>query len=125
MKFIILDEDEILKDTVYCHLDTNGHSCERTSKEKEVLELINKEHFDVVFADPSLLKHNCIDLLKIIEEIKPETKVILLNGSAMLDEANFPNIKPLDSKKLLKVIEEINKIIEQIEQENLEGLPHN
>lgn len=122
MEFIILDNDEIVKDTLFTYIEAKGHSCERTSKEEEVSTLINKKHIDVVVADSSMLNSNGTDLLKMIRERKLQTKVILINGiankknngNAMAPESYNLYRKPLDSDKLANAFEEVKKSIGEI-----------
>lgn len=123
MEFIILDNDEIVKDTIFTYLEAKGHSCERTSKEEEVSTLINKKNIDVVVADSSMLNSNGAGLLKMIQEKKLQTKVILINGitnkknhgNAVVPEAYNLYRKPFNSGKLVNFFEEVKKSIGEID----------
>lgn len=117
MKFIIVDDDEVIRDSLCGFLTMKDLSCRVASNGKEALKLIENEMVDVAISDINMPYMNGIELLKIIRSKYPEIKVILLSGYA--DEENAINAenlgvysflsKSLDMFKLVKIINRLEQ----------------
>lgn len=124
MKFIIVDDEEVIRDSLCGFLTMKDHSCRVASNGKEALELIDNEMVDVAISDINMPYMNGIELLKIIRSKYPEIKVILLTGYANEENAmNAENLgvyaflsKSLDMFKLVKIINRLEQ-----EQEGLKN----
>ena len=82
MKFTIVDDEEVIRDSISRFLEQKGHSCEAASSGKEALEIIEKEGVDVMVADLNMPKMSGFQLLKIIKKKYHKIKVIILTAFA-------------------------------------------
>ncbi len=126
MKFMIVDDEEVMRDSISRFLEQKGHSCETALNGEEALEIIKNDGFGVVVTDYKMPVMNGFELLKIIKKKYPKIKVIILTASANIKNAVAASKYGAygfcrKSEDLIK----FSKIIQQIEQENLAGIPLN
>ena len=125
-EFMIVDDEEVMRDSISRFLEQKGHSCETAANGKEALEVIKNDCFDVVVTDYKMPVMNGFKLLKILSNEFPETKVIILS-----EFSDFQDVIAASqygaysfcskSRDMIK----FTKIIEQIERETSGGTPLN
>ena len=76
---MIVDDEEVMRDSISRFLEQKGHSCETAANGKEALEVIKNDGFDVVVTDYKMSVMNGFELLKILNNEFPEIKVITLS----------------------------------------------
>lgn len=80
MKIIIVDDEEVIRDSILKFLKQKGYSCNATSSGKEALKIIEKEGADAVITDLNMPCMSGIELLRIIRNKYPKIKVIILTA---------------------------------------------
>lgn len=117
---LLVDDEEVIRDSVGGMLRDNGFDLVTASGVDEAISIIkNKSGFNAVISDIKMPKKDGIELLKSCKEILPETPVILLTGYADVKTAqnavtfgayDYIN-KPVDDEN--KLIEPLNRAIEK------------
>jgi DNA-binding NtrC family response regulator len=80
------DENITLKHLLYA-LEKEGYTATGVSDGLEALNMIGKEHFDIVVTDIKMPGLDGISLLEKIKEKWPETEVIIITGFGSIDSA--------------------------------------
>lgn len=117
MKIIIVDDEEVIRDSAFEFFNMMGNFCKTASCGQEALSMLKKEEVDVVLTDFRMPDMNGIELLKTIRKLYPKIKVIIYTGYASkenaMDAVNYGAYgffrKPLDRFKLVNMIEQIKR----------------
>jgi DNA-binding NtrC family response regulator len=112
---IIVDDEEMLLDTLKSGLSSKGYYCEAVSTVKSALDLINKTSFEIMITDVVLPDGHGFELAKKAMILNPGMKVILMTGYSedfSYDEAMEAGAsdfikKPFSLKELLARIKHI------------------
>lgn len=115
MKILIVDDEEVIRDSAFEYFSMIGNFCKTASCGKEALSVLKKEEADVVLTDFRMPDMNGIELLKTICKLYPKTKVIIYTGYASeenaMDAVNYGAYgffrKPFDRIKLATMIKRI------------------
>ena len=115
---LIVDDELEYREVVQMILSAKGYSSQTCSNGKDAIELLQKNHFDIVLTDFIMPEMDGIKLLKRVKQKSPETEVIVITGfgsvenavDAMKEGAFTYIIKGNDPEELLIEIEKIEKI---------------
>lgn len=132
IKILLVDDEVISLQNVGHYLENQGFQITTTETGTEALELLNKQHFDLVITDLKIGDIDGVQILKTAKELYPEIEVIIVTGyatihsavEAMAQGAFYYLPKPITLKELhdlvLKAVEktmlrrEINRLKKQI-----------
>lgn len=117
MKIVIVDDEEVIRDSLLKFLNQKGYSCKAHSNAHEALNAIREWRPDLVVTDYKMPGMNGFELLKIIKNKYPEIKVILLTAFANQDNAIIAAeagaygtcLKTYDLIKFSKLIKQIER----------------
>ncbi len=112
-KVLLIDDEQELIETVGQRLLLRDIDATAVTDGAKALELLEKEHFDVVVVDVKMPKMSGIECLRRIKSIQPELNVILLTGhgssedcdSGMENGAFDYLIKPVNIEDLILKME--------------------
>ena len=116
MDILILDDEEVIRDSLSSLLKQKGYVCHTASLAEEAMEMIEDlPKISIVISDIQMPGMTGIELLKHITSKYASIKVLMLTGYADLESAidavNFGADaffrKPLDINDLLSTIEDI------------------
>ena len=79
-RILIVDDEEMLLDTLRSSLSSKGYHCEVASTSQSAFELINKASFDIMILDLVLPDGHGFELSKKAKSLNPDMKVILMTG---------------------------------------------
>ncbi|MBP2668435.1 MAG: response regulator receiver protein [Deltaproteobacteria bacterium] len=79
-KVLVVDDDNLIGWALHKELTTKGMNVSIATTGEELLAAIREIPFDLVFLDIHLPDANGIDLLNIIRDISPETRVVIISG---------------------------------------------
>lgn len=108
LKILLVDDDATnLKNLAY-FLRTEGYEVNAASNGSEAAQLLQSDEFDLVLSDVIMPGVNGLELLERVRSLVPELPVLLMSGSANLDQnqilkcgaADFI-MKPLELDDLL------------------------
>ena len=113
MKIMVVDDEMIVRESLYHWFKRAGHSVESAASGFEALEKLSQNPFDVLFVDIKMPKMDGIELLRRVKENYPETIVIIITAygsvesavEAMKVGADDYLLKPFKPEQLALIIE--------------------
>ncbi len=111
-RILVIDDEKSIRSTLKEVLEYENHSVALAADGPEGLELLDKEHFDVVLCDIKMPQMDGIEVLEKIMSGNYDTQVIMISGHGTIDTAveaikkgAFDFIsKPLDLNRLMITI---------------------
>ena len=105
---LIVDDDEVIRETLQELLTTQGHTSDLAADAEQAQNLIKRNKFDLVLTDVKMPKMDGFELLTKLQENHPEVPVIIITGhsnegdavQAVKSGAYDYLPKPLDMNKL-------------------------
>jgi DNA-binding NtrC family response regulator len=85
-KLLFVDDEEELVSAVVERFEIRGIDGVGVTSGDEALQLLQREHFDVVLLDVKMPGVNGLDVLRTITRTYPDTKVILMTGHGSAED---------------------------------------
>lgn len=82
---LLVDDDQNLLDTLGTILQLDGYNVVTASSAHEGLLAMQKQPFDLVLVDLKMPRTTGLDMLKVIREQYPQTKVVIMTAYATVD----------------------------------------
>lgn len=92
-KILVVDDEDALRTVLSAELGSEGYDVATAADGVEAVGMLQKNRYNLVLLDIKMPNMNGFEVLKIIKEKHPGTKVIMLTGFADLKNA-------IESKKL-------------------------
>jgi DNA-binding NtrC family response regulator len=92
-KILVVDDEDALRTVLSAELNSEGYDVGTAGDGIEAVSELEKQKYDLVLLDIRMPNMNGFEVLKVIKEKHPGTKVIMLTGFADLKNA-------IESKKL-------------------------
>ena len=86
-QILVVDDEGAIRYSVSKTLQRVGYDVSAAASGEEALEMIEKQHFDVILTDIRMPGISGVELLSRIKEISPDAVVILMTGYASLGTA--------------------------------------
>ncbi len=83
---LLVDDDDIIRDTL-CELLSSDYQCREANTAEEALKELEAQPFDVVLTDISMPGLSGSDLLTLVRNLYPETRVIIVSGFGDQEQA--------------------------------------
>lgn len=80
LNILVVDDEEEICNMFEKLLSFEGHRGQSALTGKKAINLVKKEHFDVVFLDIVIPGITVFEVLEKIKKISPETKVVIITG---------------------------------------------
>lgn len=111
-KILIIDDEKSIRNTLKEILTYEGYEVTEAQDGMEGLKFVEKDKFDIILSDIKMPKMDGIEVLEKLQEITPETPVVMISGHGNIDTAveairkgAFDYIsKPLDLNRMLVTI---------------------
>jgi len=87
MNIMIVDDEKIVRESLFHWFTKIGHYVEKASSGFEALEKLEKSPFDVLFVDIKMPAMNGIELLEKVKTEYPETIVIIITAYGSIESA--------------------------------------
>lgn len=84
-KIVVIDDEKIVCDMTKKILENEGYEVETFTDSVAALDRIRQERFDLVITDLKMENVSGMDILKEVNRLYPQTKVIMLTAYATLD----------------------------------------
>jgi len=78
-EILVVDDDEVIRDTLY-ELLSQDYQCQTVETVEKALERLQAESFDVVLSDISMPGLSGLELLEHVLQKYPDTPVIIISG---------------------------------------------
>lgn len=82
LKVLVIDDDKLIRWSLKEILSQDGHHVDVVSNMTEALSQFEKSSYQLVFADFEIEDENCIDMLKKLQKLHPETQIIILSAQS-------------------------------------------
>lgn len=106
LRVLLVDEEEEFVLTLVERLQLRGVTAKGVTSGKEAMELLQRERFDVVVADLKMPGIDGLEILKLVQQEFPQTKVILVTGHGGQEEQEYGDLeimmKPFDIDALVQ-----------------------
>ena len=79
-KILLLDDEPIVCERLQPALEKNGFDVETFTDSAKAVERFREQTFDAVITDLKMRKPDGMEVLRIVKELAPETKVVLITG---------------------------------------------
>jgi two-component system, NtrC family, response regulator PilR len=86
-KILVVDDEQSLRDVLSIMLKRAGYAVTSAMDGEEVIELLNKEIFDLVITDLRMPKLDGMEVLKAVKSASPDTVVLIITAFATADSA--------------------------------------
>lgn len=111
-KILIIDDEKSIRNTLKEILSYEGYDVSEAPDGAEGIKLAEKDKFDIILSDIKMPKMDGIEVLEKLQEITPETPVVMISGHGNIETAveairkgAFDYIsKPLDLNRMLVTI---------------------
>lgn len=109
MKILIIDDERSIRNTMKEVLEYEGHTISLAEDGVKGLEAAKENSFDVIFCDIKMPNMDGMEVLEKIQEVQPDTPVVMISGHGNIDTAvesikkgayDFIE-KPLDLNRIL------------------------
>jgi DNA-binding NtrC family response regulator len=84
-KIVVIDDEKIVCDMAKKILVNEGYEVETFVNSELALERIRQQRFDLVITDLKMENVSGMDILKEVNQLYPQTKVIMITAYATLD----------------------------------------
>jgi DNA-binding NtrC family response regulator len=125
-EILFVDDDRAILELVNEYLSELGYRIQITDNGIKALDLIQQQHFDIVFTDFKMPDIDGLELLAAIKEHRPQTEVIIVTGHGSMESAitamksgSYDYLQKPFKLDVLKII--IDRIVEekQLKQANI------
>jgi CheY-like chemotaxis protein len=116
-KILVVDDEKGIRDLLHYLLEPDGFNVKSVSNGLEAVEIVKKEHFDLIFMDIHMPIMRGPEAFKKIKEIKPEQMVVIFSSSSDPEYVFESNAKQLGAFECIYKpfdIEEITNIVQKI-----------
>ncbi len=86
-RILCVDDEDVVLDSFRKILVLDGYSVDTVNAGQEVLGLIQKHHYDFVFADLKMPAMSGEDVVKSVKHLRPDIDVIVITGYATVESA--------------------------------------
>jgi two-component system response regulator (stage 0 sporulation protein F) len=119
-QILVVDDTVIIRDLLTEVLRNDGYQVDEAPDGVEAVELVSRNHYDLVITDMHMPKQNGLLTARKIRQIAPETWVVLTDsypdklGEAVQREGVIGTIcKPFDLKDLRAILNKIEELAGQ------------
>jgi len=115
LRIMVVDDELIVRESLYHWFKKAGHMVEAVSGGSEALDILEKTPFEVLFVDMKMPRMNGLELLKRVKEGYPDTLVIIITAYGSIESsveamklgASDYLLKPFKPDQLALVLEKI------------------
>ncbi|MEJ2204797.1 MAG: sigma-54 dependent transcriptional regulator [Gemmatimonadota bacterium] len=86
-KVLTVDDEQVVCESIRRVLSEEGYEVSTSTSSRAGLELLRKEHFDLLLLDIKMPEMDGIELLRVARDISPETEVLIITGYATIETA--------------------------------------
>ncbi len=86
-RVLTVDDEQVVCESIRRVLSEEGYDVSTSTSSRGGLELLRKEHFDLLLLDIKMPEMDGIELLKAARDVSPETEVLIITGYATIETA--------------------------------------
>ena len=85
LSVLVIDDEKRIRDVCYKMLTAEGCRVERAENGQEGIDLIEREHFDIILLDLMMPGLSGFDVLERVRALHPDTVIIVITGYATIE----------------------------------------
>lgn len=86
-KILAIDDEPVIRENIASYLEDSGFTVIQAENGRQGLELVSREHPDVILLDLRMPEMDGLEFLERIHSEAPETPVIVVSGTGVLQDA--------------------------------------
>jgi DNA-binding NtrC family response regulator len=86
-KVLAVDDEQVVCESIRRVLSEEGYDVSTSTSSRAALELLRKEHCDLLLLDIKMPEMDGIELLRAARDVSPETEVLIITGYATIETA--------------------------------------
>ena len=86
-RVLAVDDEPVVCESIRRVLSEEGYNISTSTSSREGLEMLRKEHFDLLLLDIKMPEMDGIELLRAARDVSPETEVLIITGYATIETA--------------------------------------
>lgn len=86
-KILVIDDEKSIRSTLRDILEHEGYEVTEAQDGAEAVKIASKDSFDVILSDIKMPKMDGMEVLEKLQEIAPETPVVMISGHGTIDTA--------------------------------------
>jgi DNA-binding NtrC family response regulator len=86
-RVLAVDDEQVVCESIRRVLGEEGYNISTSTSSREGLELLRREHFDLLLLDIKMPEMDGIELLRAARDVSPETEVLIITGYATIETA--------------------------------------
>ena len=86
-RVLAVDDEQVVCESIRRVLGEEGYNISTSTSSRDGLEMLRKEHFDLLLLDIKMPEMDGIELLRAARDVSPETEVLIITGYATIETA--------------------------------------
>jgi signal transduction histidine kinase/CheY-like chemotaxis protein len=86
-KILVIDDEQNIRESTVALLNRKGYIASCVASGKEALDIVQKESFDILLLDVRMPGIDGIEVLRMVNELRPDIQVLMLTGHGTIDTA--------------------------------------
>lgn len=86
-RVLTVDDEQVVCESIRRVLSAEGYDVSTSTSSRAGLELLRKEHFDLLLLDIKMPEMDGVEMLRAARDISPETEVLIITGYATIETA--------------------------------------
>jgi len=86
-RVLAVDDEQVVCESIRRVLSEEGYDVSTSTSPRAAVDLLRKEHFDLLLLDIKMPEMDGIELLKAARDVSPETEVLIITGYATIETA--------------------------------------
>jgi CheY-like chemotaxis protein len=83
--FLVVDDEDLIRSSLSTVFQNSGHEVVTASARESALKAIRENNFDLCFLDMHLPDINGLEIMKMLRDVSPQTRIIMMTGSEITD----------------------------------------
>jgi len=86
-RILTVDDEQVVCESIRRVLSEEGYDVATSTSSRGGLEMLRKEHYDLLLVDIKMPEMDGIELLKAARDVSPDTEVVIITGYATIETA--------------------------------------
>jgi CheY-like chemotaxis protein len=85
-KFLIVDDEDLIRQSLTSVFHNKDTEITSAATGSDALKAINENHFNLCFLDMHLPDASGLDIMRLLRDVSPQTRILIMTGSEITDE---------------------------------------
>jgi CheY-like chemotaxis protein len=84
-KFLVVDDEDLIRHSLTSAFHGKDTEITSAANGEDALKAINERHFNLCFLDMNLPDMNGLEIMRLLRDVSPQTRIIMMTGSEITD----------------------------------------